>query len=56
MNYTLLCHCGPSNHNPLHCVIPPYMVERLAESKNPAVRRAAMANLVESAQFRTNVA
>jgi Zn-dependent metalloprotease len=53
MSYPLVCHCGPRQHNPLHCVIPPYMVQRLAESKNPKVRRAAMANLVESAQFRT---
>ncbi len=40
-----------SNH--WHGVVPPYITERLIESKHPKVRKAALAGLVEDAQFRT---
>jgi len=40
------------NHNPLHCVIPPYIIERLTEHPDPAVRRRAIVNIEASATFR----
>jgi Zn-dependent metalloprotease len=54
MTYNVFCSCSQSQHNPLHCVVPPYIVDRLTQSKNPKVRKAALASLVEDAQFRTS--
>jgi len=46
----LRCGCG---HNPLHCIIPPYMLETMAESADAAVRKTAVAAIEVSAQART---
>lgn len=40
------------NHNPVHCLIPPYILERLLKSKNPKVRDHAVRNLAAAAEFR----
>ena len=39
-------------HNPLHCIIPPFVLERLAKSENKRVRDRALDNLQFAAQFR----
>ena len=41
------------DRHPIHCIIPPYMMDRLAESSNADVRRRARANLRAAATFRT---
>ncbi|MFN0304334.1 MAG: M4 family metallopeptidase [Burkholderiales bacterium] len=41
MRYASLCRC----HNPIHCVIPPFMLEKLAQSGNDKVRDTALENL-----------
>ncbi|WP_166358885.1 M4 family metallopeptidase [Pseudomonas akapageensis] len=38
--------------NPLHCIIPPYITERLAQSDDPQVRSQAIANLKADAGYR----
>ncbi|MBD8495372.1 M4 family metallopeptidase [Pseudomonas syringae] len=38
-------------HNPLHCFIPPYMLEHMSESRNPKVRYCAIANLACRSAF-----
>jgi Zn-dependent metalloprotease len=53
MSYAFLCGCPHSVHNPFHCVVPPYIVEKLTQSKNSKVRNAALASLSQDAQFRT---
>ncbi|MCY1408066.1 Protease PrtS [compost metagenome] len=40
--------------NPLHCIVPPYITERLALSDDPQVRAQAIANLKADASFRAN--
>ena len=42
-----------AHHNPLHCLIPPYMTEKLSRSSDPKIRNIAIANLVAAAEFRT---
>lgn len=42
------CHC----RNPLHCIVPPFLAERLAQSPNKLVRLAAIENLQRSAMIR----
>ena len=44
--------CGCSNHNPLHCIIPPYMLEMMATSPNEKVRQMAIRNLVIGSEIR----
>jgi Zn-dependent metalloprotease len=39
-------------HNPLHCIIPPFVLERLAKSGDKRVRDRALENLQLAAQFR----
>jgi Zn-dependent metalloprotease len=39
-------------HHPVHCIVPPYLLERLAQSRDRAVRLAAIENLQLSAQMR----
>lgn len=39
--------------NPLHCIIPPYMLENLASSPDPSLRRVALESLQSSASVRT---
>src|SRR4051794_18245194 len=43
-----MCH----EHNPIECVIPPYITQKLAKSDNPEVRERAVANLAAAAAFR----
>jgi Zn-dependent metalloprotease len=38
--------------NPVQCIVPPYMLERLAQSSNDDVRLAAIENLQQSATLR----
>ena len=44
------CHC--CERNPLHCIVPPYIVEALLEHKDPAIRRIAIDTLTAGAAFR----
>lgn len=39
------------NRNPLHCIIPPYMLEHLAQSPHAHVRALAVTNLASSSAF-----
>lgn len=41
------CH-----HHPLHCYLPPQILERMAQSSDPAVRRAALDAISQSEAFR----
>jgi Zn-dependent metalloprotease len=41
-----------SIHEPIQCIIPPYIAEHLARSPDPDVRSRAMANLAAGAAFR----
>ncbi len=38
--------------NPIHCILPPYILERLAESDEPRVRRLAIEAIARSAALR----
>ncbi len=44
--------CEHHVHNPIECVIPPYITQRLARSENPEIRERAIANLAAAAAFR----
>ncbi|MDT0641814.1 M4 family metallopeptidase [Zunongwangia sp. F363] len=44
------CNCG--NHNPLHCIVPPYMLEAMATSPNEKVRQMALRNIETAAEVR----
>ena len=49
-------NCCSSVHecrDPLHCIIPPYVLEHMAASSNPEVRRIAMETMAASAAMRT---
>ena len=35
--------------NPLHCILPPYILDRMAESDNPAARKLAVEAIARSA-------
>ena len=39
--------------NPIQCIIPPYIIEHLAQSENPEVRAEAIAQLSDDAAVRT---
>jgi Zn-dependent metalloprotease len=41
-----------SAHNPIHCIVPPFILEKLAQSADRKVRERALANLQLGAQFR----
>lgn len=45
-------HHAHSGHNPLHCYLPPYVIENLAESDDEDVRRSAIETLQGSAEYR----
>ena len=45
-------HSPCRGRNPLHCIIPPILLERLAKSANKRVRDRALENLQIAAQFR----
>lgn len=48
------CLCNTATHsNPLHCIIPPYVLERLSESDNPRLRKMAVQAIEAAAQART---
>jgi Zn-dependent metalloprotease len=40
------------NRNPIQCIIPPYVTDRLAQSDDPKVRARAIATIRQSARFR----
>ncbi|MFN8066854.1 MAG: M4 family metallopeptidase [Vicinamibacterales bacterium] len=39
-------------HNPIHCILPPYILDRMAESDDPKVRAIAVAAIARSASLR----
>jgi len=39
-------------YNPIHCFIPPYVVDRLVESPNPKIRRLGMVTVAVAAEAR----
>jgi hypothetical protein len=41
-----------SRRIPLHCIVPPHLIRKLAESKDPAIRARAMQALALSARIR----
>ena len=46
-------HAGScSTHNPIHCVVPPFILEKLAQSADRRVRERALINLQLGAQIR----
>ena len=47
-----LCNNAPQR-NHLHCIIPPYVMERLSESANPRLRKLAIQAIEAGAQART---
>ena len=40
------------SRNPYHCIVPPYIVEHLAQSESPEVRAEAIAHLSTDATVR----
>lgn len=46
-------NCSTCNHNPLHCIIPPYIFESLSESPDEDIRNAAIQNIKMAAIVRT---
>src|SRR5712692_2176410 len=46
------CHCGSVSRNPLHCILPPHVLEHMLNSKDKTVRQIALDNLVTSTQMR----
>ena len=48
-----MCMCSQSNHrDPLHCLLPPHMLEKIAENGKGKMKRLAMHNLSTSGRFR----
>ena len=47
---TPACPCG--HRNPLHCILPPYLLDHLLEHKDAAVRKIARDNMVAAAEMR----
>ncbi|WP_189604193.1 M4 family metallopeptidase [Salinimicrobium marinum] len=45
--------CSCKNHNPLYCIVPPYMLEAMATSRNEQVRKMAIRNIECSTEIRT---
>jgi Zn-dependent metalloprotease len=43
---------NPSCHNPLHCFLPPHVIDRLAESSDPDIRRLGMEAIANDAAAR----
>lgn len=41
-----------TSHHPLHCIVPPHMLQSIAENGTPEQRRWALATLTQSEQFR----
>lgn len=39
-------------HNPIHCILPPYVLDHMAQSTDELIRRLAIENLVVSAAIR----
>lgn len=44
--------CEGCRRNPLHCIIPPYVIDHLTEHPDPKVRKDARESLAQSAAFR----
>ena len=38
--------------NPIHCILPPYMLDKMAESNDPKVRKLAIEAIARSATLR----
>lgn len=43
---------NPSCHNPLHCFLPPYVIDRLTESNDPEIRRLGIDAIASAAATR----
>lgn len=43
---------NPSCHNPLHCFLPPYVIDRLTESEDPEIRRLGIDAMASAAATR----
>ena len=41
------------NHNPVHCILPPHILDHMSESDDPHLRKSARDNIEFSAQIRT---
>jgi hypothetical protein len=53
MNRSIDTHTCPDDHNPLHCILPPHLLERLAQhSPDEVVRREALYSLSTDASIR----
>lgn len=39
-------------HNPIHCILPPYLLDKMAEADDPAVRKLAIEAIARSATLR----
>ncbi len=50
MRYTPQCGC----HDPIHCIIPPFILEKLSQSGNTKVRDTALENLQLGARIRAH--
>ena len=46
------CVCHPGHRHPLHCIIPPYMLEELSTSPDEKVRKLAVEAISQSADAR----
>lgn len=44
---------NPSCHNPLHCFLPPYVIDRFTESGDPEIRRLGIEAMASAAAART---
>jgi Zn-dependent metalloprotease len=40
-------------HNPIHCILPPYILDQLSQSKNARIRKLAIDAIEAAAAFRT---
>ncbi|MEQ1751531.1 MAG: peptidase M4 family protein, partial [Prosthecobacter sp.] len=43
-----------NNHCSIHCILPPFLLETMAASKNPKVRAIALGNIAAAASFRSH--
>lgn len=41
------------DHNPIHCILPPYILDHMSKSDDPEVRKLAIENMVAAAETRS---
>ncbi len=50
-----MCTCAHApHHNPLHCLLPPHLLEKIAQNAGGELRQLALENLSSSGKFRGN--